>query len=193
MGSSLKATAHSFIDDLDVESEVEARSKITSIIRTMGRSALPELTEAVETDKRARVRRWAVEALGLLGGKKAVNVVLRAISDKNMSVRLHALLAVSLHPSTRTIEAIKGALRDESGGIRVNAIDCLARLNHTDCKDELRTACSDTKWYVRAHAARAIGELRIDAASELRTLENDPHPGVRKASSEALRRLGYKN
>ncbi len=53
------------------------------------------------------------------------------------------------------------------------------------------TALADPVWFVRVHAARALGRLgHVDQASELLGLLGDPQWWVRTAAKESLQELG---
>lgn len=118
---------------LDAEGEKGPRRAILALAKA-GRPALKPLLEAARSQK-TRLRRWAVEALGSVGGKAALPAIRRAARDPRI------------------------LLEDPSGGIRINAVDALGRSGDGKAVPALRRRLKDPKDYVRRRAAEAIRRL----------------------------------
>jgi len=75
--------------------------------------------------------------------------------------------------------------------VRRAAIASLARVNAAAAVTAARPLLSDSVWYVRAHAARAIGEAgNPEFAGDIAPLLADREWWVRTAAKEALQRMG---
>jgi HEAT repeat protein len=133
------------------------------IIAKFDRAAVPLLMIAATDLSRPRVRKWSLQALGVIADKKAAPLLVKALKDERMTVRLHALLGLA--KMKHGPAAIRRLLKDPSGGIRVNAIDALAKLKDKASGPALIIALTDEQWYVRQHAARACGERKAEGSS----------------------------
>ena len=135
-------------------------------------------------------RASAAEALGLIGSRRAVKPLLRAMNDSSIDVRLHALVSLSRLREKSAVPYIVRALSDESGGVRVNAASALGSFRSKRAVVPLVKALKDEKWYVRQRAARSLGLIGDRRAAEgLRSAMREPRPAVAKAAREALEKL----
>jgi HEAT repeat protein len=90
---------------------------------------------------------------------------------------------------------VPGALahlgRDRDPSVRKAAIESLGRIGGPQAEHTARRLLADPVWFVRAHAARAIGDLRrADLAAELLPLLADGQWWVRAAAKDALVMMG---
>ena len=139
--------------------ENHQRQLIARLVR-LGPQALTPLCGICEGDYPPSVVRWAMDALGLFPGPRALRRIKGGLMHSSMSVRLHAMLAVRQLNDGALARYIRPLLDDESGGIRVNAVAIIAELKPKWLKTELRRALSDDKAYVREIAARLLESLR---------------------------------
>jgi HEAT repeat protein len=116
------------------------------------------------------------------------------LKDSSPSVKAQGAYGLSrLGPEARDaipslIEALKG-----DALVRENAALALGRIgpDAVDAVPALTAALRDSEWSVRRQAALALGEIGAKTASkELRRLERDPDRRVRRASREALDKIG---
>jgi HEAT repeat protein len=152
------------------------------------------LTEAVlwiedlVQDKVPMVREAAIRALGTLGGRRAVDSLM-ASADRISVHRLAITLAAAA--SDLDIEALMRQPASEKAAV-VTVLACGLR------RDALRVPpllgiAHDRRWpkQVRVAACKSLGMIaNLSAADGLATLaEKEPDPDVKKAATQAHRRL----
>lgn len=144
--------------------------------------------EDLVQDKNPKVRDSAIRALGLLGGRRAVEALMSA-ADKIPTHRL--AIAVSMAASDLDIEALMRQPDSEKAAV-VTVLACGLR------RDTLRVPpllgiAHDRRWpkAVRIAACKSLGMIADPASSDgLRTLvEREPDADVKKAAMHAQRRL----
>ena len=64
-------------------------------------------------DKDSRVRRHAIEMLGIMGDEKAVDALILVLKDKNRFVRQEAIAALGKIGCERVVEPLTQALGEE--------------------------------------------------------------------------------
>ena len=81
--------------------------------------------------------------------------------------------------------------RDRDPNVRKAAIESLGRIGGPLAAETARFLLGDGEWFVRAHAARALGDLRrADLAADVAPLLADPQWWVRAAAKDALVAMG---
>ena len=139
-------------------------------------------------DKNPKVREAAIRALGLVGGRRAVEALMAA-ADK---IPIHRLaIALSMAASDLDIEALMRRPDSEKAAV-VTVLACGLR------RDTLRVPpllgiAHDRRWPkpVRIAACKSLGMIADPASSDgLRTLvQREPDADVKKAAMHAQRRL----
>jgi len=139
-------------------------------------------------DQNPRVRESAIRALGLLGGRRAVEALM-AHTDRIPTHRL--AIALSMAASDLDIEALMRQPANEKAAV-VTVLACGLR------RDTLRVLpllgiAHDRRWPkpVRIAACKALGMIGDQSASDgLRTLvQREPDADVKKAAMVAQKRL----
>ena len=166
--------------------ELKAKRDVEGLIKALG----------YELDSGAYnhtwIRRLAAEALGLIGGRRAVEPLIAAIRDKDDGVRKAADKALSMigwQPGmdelaaaywiakgqvarcaaigAPAVEPLIAALRDKNGWTRRDAAEALGQIGDRRAVEPLIAALRDKSGDVhRPDAARALGEI-----GDLRALE----------------------
>jgi HEAT repeat protein len=159
----------------------------------------------------------SARALGKIGGANSAGALLRAIQRRGVNRRLVAELARSApdqfiesalaapaKPGVKPALALAAGLRRrrtatthlmglvQHGGRRERVIGCraLGWIGATTAIPLITEALGDRDWKVRIASARALGALRAhDALLDLRYLEIDRNPRVRKAARQAIRQI----
>jgi len=184
------ALARQIIAGLGSHAPAAERRAVRRLVR-LGPTARPMLRATLREHPNAHARAVAAVALARIDGARARSTLIGALSDRTMVVRLHALMALGrLAWGRAAAAAVVGLLRDPSGGVRGNAIDVLVARNERRAARAIASCLGDAKWYVRQHAARALG--RLAATSEKGRLEralHDARPAVREAARQSLARL----
>jgi HEAT repeats len=144
--------------------------------------------EDLVQDKNLKVRDSAIRALGLLGGRRAVEALMAA-ADKIPTHRL--AIALSMAASDLDIEALMRQPASEKAAV-VTVLACGLR------RDTLRVPpllgiAHDRRWpkAVRVAACKSLGMIGDPASSDgLRTLvQREPDADVKKAAIHAQKRL----
>jgi HEAT repeat protein len=144
--------------------------------------------EDLVRDENPRVHESAIRALGLLGGRRAVEALM-ASADRIPTHRL--AIALSMAASDLDIEALMRQPANEKAAI-VTVLACGLR------RDTLRVPpllgiAHDRRWprRVRVAACKSLGMIGDTAASDgLRVLvEREPDADVKKAALQAQKRL----
>jgi HEAT repeat protein len=139
-------------------------------------------------DKNPKVREAAIRALGLIGGRRAVEALMAA-ADKIPTHRL--AIALSMAASDLDIEALMRRPDSEKAAV-VTVLACGLR------RDTLRVPpllgiAHDRRWPkpVRIAACKSLGMIADPASADgLRTLvQREPDADVKKAAMHAQRRL----
>ena len=169
------------------------RAAIRALAR-IGKPAIRPLINTMLSSGESIFRRAsAAEALGLIGSRRALKPLLRAMKDSSIDVRLHALVSLSRLKEKSAIPYLVRALSDESGGVRVNAASALGIFRSRRAFVPLVKALQDEKWYVRQVAARSLGLIGDSRAVKgLQSVVRDERPAVARAAREALRVLAGK-
>ena len=144
--------------------------------------------EDLVQDKNPKVRQSAIRALGLLGGRRAVEAIM-ASADRIPTHRL--AIALSMAASDLDIEALMRQPASEKAAV-VTVLACGLRRDTLRVQPLLGIA-HDRRWpkQVRLAACKALGMIGDQAAFEgLRTLvQREPDAAVKKAAMLAEKRL----
>jgi HEAT repeat protein len=144
--------------------------------------------EDLVQDKDSKVRESAIRALGLLGGRRAVEALMAA-ADVIPTHRL--AIALSMAASDLDIEALMRQPASEKAAV-VTVLACGLRRDALRVQPLLGIA-HDRRWPkpVRIAACKALGMIGDTAASDgLRTLiQREPDAEVKKAATHAQKRL----
>ena len=144
--------------------------------------------EDLVQDKNPKVREAAIRALGLLGGRRAVEALMAA-ADRIPTHRL--AIALSMAASDLDIEALMRQPASEKAAV-VTVLAC--GLRHDTLRvPPLLGIAHDRRWpkAVRIAACKSLGMIADPASSDgLRTLvQREPDADVKKAAMHAQRRL----
>ena len=144
--------------------------------------------EDLVQDKNPKVRESAIRALGLLGGRRAVEALM-ASADRIPTHRL--AIALSMAASDLDIEALMRRPASEKAAV-VTVLACGLRRDTLRVQPLLGIA-HDRRWPkpVRIAACKALGMIGDPAASDgIRTLvQREPDANVKNAAMLAQKRL----
>jgi HEAT repeat protein len=120
------------------------------------------------------------------------NLLRPLLQHPDATVRYWAVTLLGRHANVPLIENdLKALARDQAPLVRRAAVASLARLNVAAAVTVARELLKDDVWYVRAHAARALGEAdNPELAAEVAPLLADREWWVRTAAKDALQRMG---
>jgi HEAT repeat protein len=173
-----------------------------SVISTLGKNADDEIEAALisilqnkDPDQVSnQVRSAAVGALGWRGTERALAAVTDVLRDGNFDLRLAAVRALGRIGGKQAAAALAEALQD-----KVIALDAAEEIGSVGGSralaallDTLQKNKRDASWeYVRAAAARALGQIRGDEAltALVKALE-DRSSSVRGSAAKGLGQIG---
>jgi HEAT repeat protein len=114
------------------------------------------------------------------------------VQDKDAAVRFWgATLLARYSASAWVTSALTVLAIDEDASVRKAAVESLSVLGGPEAESTALRLLDDPAWFVRAHAARALGELeRVDLAPRVLPLLADSQWWVRAAAKDALLAMG---
>lgn len=121
-------------------------------------SVLPDLAVAM-ADPDFRVRRQAALALGRLGLRQAIPVLVNTgLKDKSPSVRAMSIIALGYIARAEGLKAVPAMLGDSDAGVRRVAVQVLDKFINPGATRALVAALGDAEASVREDAARAVAD-----------------------------------
>ncbi len=162
--------------------------------RLEAKSAGEVLTRAL-ADPNADVRRWAAQALGVIGEKRALQALVHLLTkDPSWQSRLAVVRALKTMDDRRAGGALAEALvKDADWRVRKEAADAISALDEKRAAKHLIQALSDPQAEVRAVAAAALGRMEERRAlDKLIELLQDDNASVRYTAATALGKLANK-
>ena len=108
--------------------------------------------------------------------------------DKPTSERIDDIYALKMNPTAENIATLRTFIEDASVDVRVTALNSLITLGVEDADQLAVSALEDEDAFVRATAAKLIGDMENPALSGflIGRLERDPDPLVRKRACQGL-------
>ena len=134
---------------------------VRELYRRGDEAAVDDLALILAQEEDRTVRRLAALGLGKVGGPKALSALTAAVEDKDRMVRIQAIRGLAKIGDEEPAEILTGALTDPDARVRLQAVLALHRLGDV-------------------RAAGALSEV----------LAEDKDPKVRRASVQALEKLG---
>ena len=129
----------------------------------------------------------AIEALGQLGSRKAVEALIFTLHHGEGDARLEAARALGQLGTERGTEALITALHDVQLSLKSSAAQALLQIGSERAVQALISAVDDDHYEVRWMAAKRLGYVGSEAAVEaLISALNDEHCAVRWGAAEAL-------
>jgi hypothetical protein len=125
----------------------------------------------------------------LIGDKRTVKSLIRALKDKNEDVRERAAMALGKIGDERAVEPLIRALQDKDEDVRERAAMALGKIGDERAVEPLIRALKDKDKFVRTSAAKSIG--KIGDINFLVNALRDKDSNVREAALEALNMLDW--
>lgn len=162
----------------------------------------PALRRLVSADPDARVRSFALSALGYLTMTRPLQladdvaqlVVERMQKDPDGVARMNAIGLLINTPGPEVTSALVSAMDNRLAGVRAKAIEVIGQQRIASAIPRLvATLTKDANWFPRWHAARALGRLSPDSRSVVATIEAraklEPDTRVREEIAKTLELL----
>jgi HEAT repeat protein len=147
---------------------------------------------AALNDKNHIIRRYAVEAIGTIGGEKAIGPLIKALKDKlDKYVRQYAANAFRSNKSENARQPLIEALKDPEADIRRHVVRALENNGGEEAVAPLLQVLKDNDSYVRSYARAALDKLTGETSTQtLIDALNDKNSKVKEYAVRALGRIG---
>ena len=166
-----------------------ADAVLGALARHPSRGAAEILVKALRSGRRpeSRLARYLDQFSSPIGA-----LLQPLLEDPEARIRYWAATLLSTHASPEEVAPqLVRLTKDRDGLVRKAAISSLADLQVPAAAETATGLLKDPVWYVRAHAARAIGRLGCaDRVDEVAKLLADREWWVRVAAKEALEEMG---
>jgi len=107
------------------------------------------------------VREDAIEYLGSVGGKRAEDALLEAMTDPEEDIRKKAVEAIGKVGGSKSIPALIRALNDDSLGVRMEAVNSLGQMGDESAIDPLQEIAGSTiNPFISQKASKAIMRIK---------------------------------
>ncbi|MFA5354263.1 MAG: HEAT repeat domain-containing protein, partial [Thermodesulfovibrionales bacterium] len=137
-----------------------------------------------------KLRGSATYTLKEIGGPRAVDSLIAALSDRAVLVRKDAAEALGEIGDPRAVDSLIAALSD-LGSVSRDAAEALGEIGDPRAVDSLIAALSDSDDGVRRNVAEALGKIGDPRALDgLIAALSDSHYGVRRNAAEAIGKIG---
>ncbi len=134
----------------------------------------------------ADVRRGAAEALGKVGGARAVEPLVAALRDDNWRVRRSVAEALGKVGNARAVESLIAALKDDDSDVRQAATKALGKVGDARAVEPLIAALRGGNQGVRRSVAEALGKIGDARAVEPLIAALADHKDIRQAAARAI-------
>jgi HEAT repeat protein len=143
-------------------------------------------------DKESVFRHRMITALGCIGNKRAVEVLVAALEDEN--TRLSAINALGKMTDARAVNGLVSAVTDKDPRGRLSVVSALGNIGDARAVDVLIGALKDEEYEIRKEAIIALGKLGDARALDnlIDTLNDRNLERLRLTAAEALERIGDK-
>lgn len=137
------------------------RRAAAALITVPAKAAQRALEKAARTDPDARVRRYAVEALGWIEDDSVVPTLIAAASDEDSHVRRFAAHELGRRKAREALDALLTLFDDPDEDVRWQAVLAVGKMRDPRATDALVKALDDPTPQVANAAERALQRLGI--------------------------------
>lgn len=122
------------------------------------------------------------------GAVLGLSLLSMASCERSTSEKIDDIYKLKFDPTPRNIEALRDLLKHEDADLRVTAMNCLVTLDLEDSKEIAVAALEDNDAFIRATAAKLIGDMEDPAMAGflIRHLKSDPDALVRRRACQGL-------
>jgi HEAT repeat protein len=168
------------------DEDERVRDQAAWALAKIGKPALQRLIMALE-DPNRDVRCLAMETLGEIGDKRAVDSIIKMLKDVEVTIRFGAAHVLGGFGDKKAVNPLIEALKDKDKTVRFWAVNSLEQIADTRAIKPLVDALKDKDDLVRGAAAGALKEIGDETAiaSLVDTLK-DEKKWIRESAAEAL-------
>jgi HEAT repeat protein len=122
------------------------------------------LAAALHQDPATQVRIAAADALGAIGGRRAVSVLAPFVDSEDSDLSRAALLALGVIGHPDALNPLRSALRSDNSGRRLDAVQAIAARRDSEAAESLQ-------WAAASDNDPAVVEAAIEALTRMATPE----------------------
>jgi HEAT repeat protein len=140
-----------------VPGEEQPSVTVMALFRSLGRDAVPELIELLESNTTGLAARLvAADALGHIGDLRAVPALLQLYDHAAVNVRITVMEALARLGDPRALPAVLLCMTDSAWEVRAQAAAAAGRIGARETVALLQQLLEDEHWWVRYYAAEAL-------------------------------------
>lgn len=187
-----------YLDESDsdyyYEKDITVRASAAQSLSRFGKKTLPLFTSSLKSQN-TLTRYYAAKALGIIGDKETVAILIQTVKDKEYSVQRAAIKSLGQINDNRAADTIFNVLIVEPGLMKIEASIALGKLGDLRAVEPLIEILQNPKLsqYDRAEAASLLGQLQdaraLDPLMEALKVELGL---IRARAAEALASFGDK-
>ena len=172
---------------------MDVRLKSIEMLKTLGRQALPVLSEFLD-DPDAVVRETAVDTLVTAGGRYAIPLLQGHLEREQDADVLYAVLQGLGEVRTRgSLQVLISFLSHENEDLVAAALGSIAKLKSHKAGEAVIGCLKDRRWRVRSAALDTVSKLKLtDAADTVAAMLEDEDDFVRYGAVQALAAISAK-
>jgi HEAT repeat protein/flagellin-specific chaperone FliS len=166
-------------------------------ISAVGASGNPDYTDLLLSELEARdlsvnKRSELISALGLLGDKGSVEMLLELLLDntEEKSVRWRAATALGDIGGGESFSGLLEVFNSDDPLLRTRATEALGKFDGKEAEDALILALRDSFWRVRVAAAAALGNQKSTNALDILIYKASSDPDIRNVRTASIQAIG---
>lgn len=175
------------IDSLsDIRDSVRAAARDS--LAGMGEPALEPLTALCRGKilHQPVARRYAIQALGKIGGDRAIDTLVYCLNDKYYYVREYAVNELTRF-GDKAVPRLLDALKSQDDALRVEVINCLDAFGNIDVTEPFAQLLKDPAERIRVAVVRVLAQKKeVKMVDQLIEALKDPYDGVRSEAAVAF-------
>lgn len=165
------------IIDLVIHAHSDMRNSLmlSDILSLFGEAAVPDLIHLVRSEAVLEVRMAGVMALGAIGSRQAVDVLIECAEEEG-PLRARAIASMAHIGDERAAYAIAAQLESDVTEVRLQAAIALGKMKVIGTMPDLAVRLSDRDWWVRFRAAEALhrfGDVGVASLMAMARQDND--------------------
>ena len=163
---------------------------VKAAISYMNPQALKVLIPHLKKEREIRVKRNCIMAIGVLGNKEHIPLLLHYLEHKEPHYRLKAVAGLGCVNDIASYPRLVNSMSDPNKHVRAAALQTVLKLGKPKVLKLIQKMTVSKQKWMRKAAARSCGKLKSSKVLKILTTSlNDKDEDVRKAARGSLRRL----
>lgn len=160
---------------INAHSEMRNSLMLSDILSLFGDPVVPDLIRLVRSHAVLEVRLAGVMALGIIGSRQAVDVLIECAEEEG-PLRARAIASMAHIGDERAAYAVAAQLESDVAEVRLQAVIALGKMKVLGTLPDLAVRLSDRDWWVRFRAAEALhrfGDVGIASLIAMSRQQNE--------------------